>query len=88
MFTQVAVGYDFIKTMKLKLTAGREFSPDYPTDTANYMLNEEALRRVGYKNPIGRNFTLWGKKGTIVGIVKDFHYTSLHDPIKPLIIRY
>ncbi|HEV2479790.1 MAG TPA: ABC transporter permease [Puia sp.] len=88
MFTNVSVGYDFVKTMKLKLTAGRDFSPDYPTDTVGYILNEEALRRVGYKNPIGRSFTLWRKKGTIIGIVKDFHFNSLHDPIKPLIIHY
>jgi ABC-type antimicrobial peptide transport system permease subunit len=88
MFTNLAVGYDFIKTMKLQLTRGREFSADYPTDTAGYLLNEEALRRVGYKDPIGRNLTMWGKKGRIVGIVKDFHFNSLHEPIKPLIIRY
>jgi putative ABC transport system permease protein len=88
MFTNVPVGYNFVQTMKLKLMAGREFSPDYATDTAGYILNQEALRRVGYKNPIGRNFTLWGKKGTIIGIVKDFHFNSLHEPIKPLIIRY
>jgi ABC-type antimicrobial peptide transport system permease subunit len=74
--------------MKLQLTRGREFSADYPTDTAGYLLNEEALRRVGYKDPIGRNLTMWGKKGRIVGIVKDFHFNSLHEPIKPLIIRY
>ncbi|HXB06236.1 MAG TPA: ABC transporter permease [Puia sp.] len=88
MFTNVSVGYDFIGTMKLKLTKGREFSADYSTDTASYLLNEEALRRVGYKDPIGRNFTMWGKKGRIIGIVKDFHFTSLHEPIHPLIIRY
>ncbi len=52
------------------------------------MLNEEALRRIAYKDPIGRRITMWGHKGTIVGIIKDFHYTSLHDAIKPLIIRY
>ena len=88
MFTNVGVGYDYVKTMKLKLVAGREFSPDYPTDTVGYMLNEEALRRVGYKDPIGRRITMWGHKGTIVGIIKDFHFTSLHDLIKPLIIRF
>jgi putative ABC transport system permease protein len=88
MFTNVAVGYDFVKTMNLRLLQGREFSAEYPTDTAGYLLNEEALRRVGYKNPIGRNFTMWGKKGTIVGIIKDFHFNSLHEPIKPLIVRY
>jgi putative ABC transport system permease protein len=88
MFTNVAVGYEFVKTMKLKLVTGREFSPGYLTDTAGYMLNEEALRRIGYKDPIGRRLTMWGKKGTIVGIVKDFHFTSLHDRIQPLIIRF
>jgi putative ABC transport system permease protein len=88
MFTNVAVGYEFVKTMKLKLAAGREFSPGYVTDTSGYMLNEEALRRIGYKDPIGRRLTMWGKKGTIVGIVKDFHFTSLHDQIQPLIIRF
>jgi putative ABC transport system permease protein len=88
MFTNVAVGYEFVKTMKLKLMTGREFSPGYVTDTTGYMLNEEALRRIGYKDPIGRRLTMWGKKGTIVGIVKDFHFTSLHDQIQPLIIRF
>jgi putative ABC transport system permease protein len=88
MFTNVAVGYEFVKTMKLKLAAGREFSPGYVTDTTGYMLNEEALRRIGYKDPIGRRLTMWGKKGTIVGIVKDFHFTSLHNQIQPLIIRF
>jgi hypothetical protein len=47
MFTNVPVGYNFVQTMKLKLMAGREFSPDYATDTAGYILNQEALRRVG-----------------------------------------
>lgn len=88
MFTNIAAGYDIVRTMKMKLVAGREFSSEYPTDTAGYMLNEEALRRIGYKNPIGRRLTMWGKKGTIVGIVRDFHFNSLHDPILPLIIRY
>jgi len=88
MFTNVAVGYNFVKTMKLKLASGREFSPDYGTDTAGYMLNEEAARRIGYKDPIGRRLTFWQKKGTIIGVVKNFHFTSLHDPIQPLIIRY
>ncbi len=37
--------------------------------------------------PIGKPFTMWGKKGTIVGVLKDFHFNSLHDPIQPLIIR-
>ncbi|HEX3385100.1 MAG TPA: ABC transporter permease, partial [Mucilaginibacter sp.] len=87
MFTQVGVRYDFIKTLGLKMTQGRDFSRDYATDTSNYIINETALARLNYKNPIGRNFTMWGKKGHIVGIVKDFHFNSLHNPINPLIVR-
>ena len=88
MFTNVSVGYDFVKTMKLQLVKGREYSPSYGTDTSGYLLNEEALRRIGYKDPIGRRLTFWGKKGTIIGIVKDFHFNSLHEPMHPLVIRY
>jgi ABC-type antimicrobial peptide transport system permease subunit len=74
--------------MKLQLVKGREYSPSYGTDTAGYLLNEEALRRIGYKDPIGRRLTFWGKKGTIIGIVKNFHFNSLHEPMRPLVIRY
>lgn len=88
MFTQVSVGYDFVKTMKLKLVEGREFSKDFATDSVGYIINETSLKRIGYKNPIGKPLTMWGKKGTIVGVLKDFHFNSLHDPILPLIIHY
>ncbi|MFT3825833.1 MAG: ABC transporter permease [Chitinophagaceae bacterium] len=87
MFTQAAVGYDFTKTMKLEMKEGRDFSKDFATDSVGYILNETALKKIGYKDPIGRNLTFWGKKGTIVGVMKDFHFTSLHSSINPLIIR-
>jgi putative ABC transport system permease protein len=86
-FTQAAVSYDFMRTMKLKMAQGRDYSKDFATDSVGYILNETALKRVGYKNPIGQPLTFWGKKGTIIGIVKDFHFTSLHEQIKPLVIR-
>ena len=87
MFTQIGVGYDFTKTLGLKVIQGRDFSPAYGTDTINYLINETALSRLNYKDPIGRNFTMWGRKGKIVGILKDFHFRSLHEPIYPLIVR-
>jgi len=86
-FTQVSVGYDFAKTMKLKMADGRDYSRDFATDTLNYLINESALKRIGYVNPVGKPLTMWGKKGQIVGILKDFHFNSLHDPIQPLIVR-
>jgi ABC-type antimicrobial peptide transport system permease subunit len=86
-FTQTSVGYDFVKTMKLKMLDGRDFSKDFPTDSAGYILNEAALKRIGYKDPIGKPLTFWGRKGKIIGLLKDFHFNSMHDEIRPLIIR-
>jgi hypothetical protein len=86
-FTQASVGYDFVKTLKLQMLAGRDFSKDYPTDSVGYIINEAALKRIKYADPIGKPLTFWGKKGTIVGLVKDFHFNSLHEEIQPLVVR-
>lgn len=87
MFTQTATGYDFVKTMHLKLVAGRDLSPAFASDSFGYLVNEAALKVIGYQDPIGKSLTVWGKKGTIVGVLKDFHFSSLHHPILPLILR-
>jgi ABC-type antimicrobial peptide transport system permease subunit len=85
-FTSAGIGYDFVKTMNIKVLQGREFSKDLATDSLGFMLNEEALRLVGYKDPIGKPFTLWEMHGTIIGIVKDFNFNSLYKPISPLVM--
>ena len=87
MFTQVSVGYDFLKTMGMRLLSGRDFSKDFPSDTANYILNETAVKATGYKEPIGQPFTLFGRPGKIVGTVKDFHFHSMHEQIGPMVLR-
>lgn len=86
VFTQVAVGYDFASTMNANVIAGRDFSMKH-ADSSNYLINESALRIIGYKDPVGMPLTFWGKKGVIIGVVRDFHFESLHVPIKPLVIR-
>jgi putative ABC transport system permease protein len=88
MFTQASVGYNFVQAMKLNLAAGRDYSKDFPTDSVGYLINEAALAVIGYKNPIGQPLTFWGKKGKIIGVLKDFHFNSLHEEIKPLVIRF
>lgn len=87
-FTQVGVGYDYLETMKIKLLAGREFSKAFPADTANYILNESAVKATGYKDPIGQPFTLFRTHGKIIGVVKDFHFHSMHTPIGPMVFKY
>jgi ABC-type antimicrobial peptide transport system permease subunit len=74
--------------MKLQMASGRDFSRDFPTDSVGYIINETALNKIGYSDPIGKPFTLWGKKGRIIGVVKDFHFNSLHDPINPLVLHF
>ncbi len=86
-FTQSAVGYDFTKTMHLQLAQGRDFSKDFATDSVGYLINESALKVIGYKDPLGKPLTFWQKPGTIIGVLKDFHFNSLHEPIRPLVLR-
>ncbi len=87
LFSQIGVGYDFISTMQIKLTEGRDFSPAFGTDTSGFILNETAVKKTGYTNPLGKPFTFWGTKGTIIGVVKDFHFNSMHQPINNLVLH-
>ncbi len=87
LFSTNPVTYDYVKTMGIQLVDGRDFSPEYSLDTNNYLVNEAALKKIGYKDPVGKELTMWGDKGTIIGVMKDFHHNSLHVPIDPLIIR-
>jgi putative ABC transport system permease protein len=85
----VAADYDFIPTYGVYIVAGRNFSRDYGTDTASFILNEAAVRAVGWKSPqeaVGKNFKYGGQMGHIVGVTNDFHFESLHQTIAPLIL--
>jgi putative ABC transport system permease protein len=85
------VDYNFIPLYQLKLVAGRNFSKQFGTDTTQAMiLNEAATRLLGYAKPqdaIGRKFDQWGRAGQIIGVLKDFHYQSLQQDIKPFTMR-
>lgn len=82
------VDFDFIKQYDLKMVAGRAFSTDFPLDsTRSLIVNEAAVKMFGYPLPeqiIGKRFVSpWGT-GEIIGVVKDFHFTSLQEHVKPL----
>lgn len=80
------IGYDFIPMMNITVLQGRNFSKDYISDSTGFIINETALKTIGYDDPIGKPLHFFGRDGTIVGVVKDFHLGSLRDPIKPLIM--
>lgn len=86
-FADGVVGYDFVKTMKLQLKAGRDFSPQFGADSTGFLVNEAAVKRMGFDDPVGKT-VVWGRQpGTIIGVLKDFHFNSMHQSIEPLIIR-
>lgn len=89
LFTLV-VDFDFFDTYKLKMASGRAFSKDYPTDSSAFILNEAAVKEIGWtaQNAVGKGFE-WGlgKKGKVIGVVKDFHFRSLQQKIAPMVIH-
>jgi hypothetical protein len=87
LFSNNPITYDYIKTMGIQLIKGRDFGEDFGRDSMNYLINEAALKKIGYKDPVGKQLTMWGDTGMIIGLMKDFHHNSLHVPIEPLILR-
>jgi putative ABC transport system permease protein len=82
------VGYDYLQTFGLELAEGRFFSREYSLDKQNYILNETAVKQMGFDNPLGQEIEVFEKKGTVIGVVKDFHFESLHSEIRPLVLKF
>ncbi len=84
MFNAVDVDFDYIQTMGLQVLQGRGFSAEYPTDRNAYLINETLARELNWENPTGMTIEREGVH-TIIGMVRDFHFASLHQEIGPLI---
>lgn len=86
-----SVDFDFLDQYQIQVVAGRGFSRDFPTDsTQALILNEAAVASYGYSSPqeaIGKRFSQWGREGKIIGVIKDFHTRSLQQQIRPLTMR-
>ncbi len=82
-----SVGYDFVRIMHMEIVKGRDFSRQIATDSADaFLINEEAARKMGLNDPIGKWVSAWKKKGHIIGVLRDFHTASLHEPILPVLL--
>jgi len=92
----IVVDENYAKLLKLEMVKGRFFSADFPSDTVGVVLNETAVAALGLKNPIGAqlNSPDLNRPGapptvlTVVGVVRDFHFQSLHQKIAPLVFNY
>jgi ABC-type antimicrobial peptide transport system permease subunit len=83
-----SVDDDFKKIVSLQILEGKWFGPGLKTDMNNVLLNETAVKELGIRQPvIGQRFTSNNDTGIIVGVVKDFHYRSMHDKIMPMVIK-
>ena len=87
LFQQIFVDFDYIETFGMKMVEGRPFSVEFTTDSVNFIINEEAVRRMGMSDPIGKWMTIGQNRGTIVGLVKDFNFHNLTRAIDPLILE-
>lgn len=87
----LAVDYDFAETFDLNLVAGRDFDPSFGTDhQESFVINETAVKNLQWESPeaaIGQPLTVEGKQGKVVGVIKDYHASSLRDEIEPLILE-
>ena len=90
MFSVMGVDEHFLSLFKMRLASGRGFSTDFAADTVNYVVNEKALRVMGMdvNTAVGQSLTVWGTRGTIVGVVRDFNFKPVQSSIDPLILRY
>lgn len=83
---------DFAKTYRLDMVNGRFFSEKHPSDTGAVVVNQELERVYGVKNMVGRRLLFPGPRPKewvpfeIIGVVKDFNYSWLHEPIRPLVM--
>jgi len=85
LFENMSVNYGLIETMGIELTEGRTFSEEHSTDTSKIIFNEAAIRIMNMKDPIGKTVKLWEEYNfEIIGVVKDFHFQSMHDVVNPL----
>ncbi|WP_339815279.1 ABC transporter permease [uncultured Imperialibacter sp.] len=86
-FEVVTVNYEEIETLGIQVLEGRSFSREFGADEEGVIFNESAIKVMGMEAPLGKTVNFWGGDKRIIGIVKDFHFESLHQKVNPLVIR-
>lgn len=85
-FSYETVDESFVPILKIPILQGRNFSAEYPSDSSNSVLvNEAFVNKAGWKNPIGQQVNFWynNEKFTVIGVIKNYHYEALNQEIKP-----
>lgn len=87
-FQFAGINSGLIETMGMEMVQGRAFSSKYGADSTKVIFNEAAIKIMGLKNPVGKIFTLWGKQLQIIGVVRNVHFESMHEVVKPMFFQY
>ena len=95
IMTEFVVDENYIPTLGMEILTGRNFSHDFPTDSSGVILNEAAVKLFGFKNPLTETFYRPGGSQEnpkalpyhVIGVVKDFNFSSMHDKVGPLVMR-
>lgn len=88
LFENVGVELGLLETINVEFKAGRSFSSEFGSDSSKIIFNEKAIEVMQMEDPIGKKIRLWEEYDMeIIGVVKDFHFQSLHEDIKPLFFR-
>ncbi len=85
----LAVDHDFVETLGMEVASGRTFSKEHLTDASAYLINEEAAKQLAWTDPLGKTIampTIERAAGPVVGVLKDFHFRSLHEKIGPILL--
>ncbi len=94
MFQQLVIDDGYLETLGIKLQEGRNFNPEFQSDlTEGIIINETAMKIIGWENAVGRRMDLIGADGVptgmkVVGVVKDFHFTLARQSLEPLLFTY
>ncbi len=88
LFENMGANYGIFETLGLEFVDGRAFSEENGADTSKIIFNEAAIRVMNLKDPIGKKIRLWDQYDLeIAGVVKDFHFSSLHEVVNPAFFR-
>ncbi|MBD1392275.1 ABC transporter permease [Mucilaginibacter glaciei] len=86
-FNQIYADKDLIPFFKMKITEGSNFK-GVVADSAHFLINETAVKEMGLKDPVGKRLRVQTITGTIIGVVKDFHFNTIHKKIEPAVFQY
>ena len=80
------VDHDYIDTLEMTITEGRNFAREYQTDRDAAVINQAAVQHFGWDNPLGRTLKFNRKTFNVIGVVEDYHFETLRNQIKPVVL--